>query len=106
MCINTKVENMTNCEKCGTNLTEKVNKYSVEKYKKPLCFKCQKEMAQQPTKNQQIDIKNFDPAFLGMCFNQAMENSRTYEKTYEEARDKLDIYFAEVLDNAVKLLKK
>ena len=50
--------------------------------------------------------KNFDPAFLGMTMKIAWDNARTYEKTYEEARDKLGLYFAETLDLAVKLTKR
>lgn len=31
------------CYGCGIEITEKVNKFSVEKYKLPLCFNCQKQ---------------------------------------------------------------
>lgn len=30
------------CDKCGVHITEKVWDYSVEKYNRPLCYKCQK----------------------------------------------------------------
>lgn len=30
------------CDKCGVHITEKVWDYSVEKYDRPLCYKCQK----------------------------------------------------------------
>ena len=30
------------CDKCGVSISEKVWDYSVEKYERPLCYKCQK----------------------------------------------------------------
>ena len=30
------------CDKCGTHITEKVWDYSVERFNRPLCYKCQK----------------------------------------------------------------
>ena len=32
------------CENCGVEISDKVNKYSTEKYGKSLCYKCQKEI--------------------------------------------------------------
>lgn len=32
------------CNKCGVEITKKVNDYSEKKYGKALCFKCQKEV--------------------------------------------------------------
>ena len=31
------------CDKCGAEISEKVYNYSIEKFGKPLCFKCQKQ---------------------------------------------------------------
>lgn len=37
----TKEPTGLNCEECGKEITEPVNKYSSEKFGKPLCFECQ-----------------------------------------------------------------
>ena len=104
------------CENCGVEVTEKVAKYSSERLGRVLCFNDQKKIQNQPTKlvgenrppkiNEEVIGGNYDSAFYGMCFNQACENARTYEKTYEEARAKLQQYYNDVLTLAIKLTKK
>ena len=32
------------CDKCGENISEKVWDYSVDKFGRPLCYKCQRAM--------------------------------------------------------------
>ena len=115
-----------NCAECNVKLTLKEYDYSTKNYNKLLCYICQRIVDEDIIKKaeeiiekrgnsisitsgkwqQDMKDKNFDPAFLGMTMKIAWDNARTYEKTYEEARDKLGLYFAETLDLAVKLTKR
>ena len=40
------------CEMCQAIITEKVYNYSVDKYKMPVCFDCQKNFKKEPEENQ------------------------------------------------------
>ncbi|WP_206458667.1 hypothetical protein [Anaerovorax sp. IOR16] len=40
---NNEALDMSHCVMCGTNISEKVAKFSMDKFKQPLCMNCQKE---------------------------------------------------------------
>jgi len=117
---------MGKCEKCKEDkVNEKVEAYSKQNFNgKVYCFECQKKIReigveappvpeveeqmdiQEEVIEDPIDIKKYDPAFLGMIFNQSMINAREYEPTYEDVKRNIGKYFNDCLRIAIKLMKK